>query len=612
MNIYTLGSLLALGVSLFMAYIVYFRNPKGAINIIFAFLCVLLAYIAFTELGLRTADNLDTARLWMKASSFWPVAMAALLHFSLVFTEGPGLLRSGRFCALLYIPALAISFVELLTEHITKEPIEKYWGWTYQAEDNLAIYIALCWCAIMLIPAVYLCWRTYFKAAAGRRKRQAWYISIGISIPVVTGLIANWLLPMFEIRVPEGVTFPFAVGSAFVGYAIWKHGLFTITPGTAADTVLSIMSDCLFLVNGRGRIVMVNASALKTLGYEQEDLKGRKFETLFWVEREDSDPPGVENTGLEDLVEAIIGQDRVVAMVTKAGQRIPVSVAISRIKADDDERRGFVCIARDITQYKEAQDKLLSSYEREVELRQNLEREINKRVEFTRALVHEMKTPLTPMLASSQLLVEEVREKHLRRLAENIGQGAWALSKRVDELLDVAKGDLGVLEMNLRETDLLPLSQAVVDEMTPMASANEQYLIPELPSSLPLVMADEVRIKQVIVNLLSNAFKFTPMGGKVILRAMEKDGTLTVEVQDTGIGIDKEDFTKIFEPYYQAANDKNHLGGLGLGLALCRKIVELHGGRIWVESEVGRGTTFGFSVPVYAGAAEEHNVASGD
>ena len=135
-------------------------------------------------------------------------------------------------------------------------------------------------------------------------------------------------------------------------------------------------------------------------------------------------------------------------------------------------------------------------------------------------------------------------------------------------------------------------------EMTPLALRNNQVLEFELPESLPYIQADKGRLRQIILNLLNNAFKFTPEGGKVTLRASVREEDLLVEVEDTGSGIAQEDLTRLFEPYFRRTTDRERLSGLGLGLALAKSFVELHGGQIWVESKPGAGSKFSFTIPI--------------
>ncbi|MBI4296000.1 MAG: PAS domain-containing sensor histidine kinase [Chloroflexi bacterium] len=261
-------------------------------------------------------------------------------------------------------------------------------------------------------------------------------------------------------------------------------------------------------------------------------------------------------------------------------------------------RRAVLGHSMDITERERAEAKLEELYQKERELRQDLEREVQTRIEFTRALVHELKTPLTPVLASSELLVSELHEEPWLSIASNIQRGAFNLSKRIDELLDLAKVEIGVLKVNQRAVDALPLLRAIADEVSALISGNGQSLILDLPPALPAIWADEERMRQIVLNLLINASKFTSEGDKITLRARVKDDTLVVEVSDTGHGIPKEEQQRLFQPYHREIGDREHLSGLGLGLALCKHLVKLQGGTIWVESKVGAGSTFGFCLPL--------------
>jgi len=249
--------------------------------------------------------------------------------------------------------------------------------------------------------------------------------------------------------------------------------------------------------------------------------------------------------------------------------------------------------------------RLEESYNQERKLRQERETEIKRRGQFTRALVHELRTPLTPIRVSTSLLMQELQREDLLPLVRNINSGVHTLQQRVDELLDLAKGELGLLELDRRDMDPLQFLQSVVEEEAPVASSRGQVLNMELPSSLLPVWADESRLHQVVLNLLDNAFKYTPTGGRITLRAREEKDVLIVEVQDTGPGIPVEEQQRLFEPHYRVEPRGQHVGGLGLGLALSKTIVELHGGRIWVRNETGGGSTFGFSVPHHPDHAHE-------
>jgi len=283
----------------------------------------------------------------------------------------------------------------------------------------------------------------------------------------------------------------------------------------------------------------------------------------------------------------------------KDGSTVWVEATMTALRDTADNVIGILGVARDITERKKAEAKLQELYKEEKALRQDLEAEINKRVEFTRALVHELKTPITPVLASSELLLEEIKEGGpMWELAQNINQGAYNLNQRIDELLDLARGEVGMLRLNPEPVDSGQLLRNIVDSVRPLARKNGHLLNAKLPPSLPVIRADEDRLRQVVLNLLNNAFKFTPAGGSITVRARKSEDNLIVEVQDTGRGISKEEQEKLFEPYQQLEGERARLSGLGLGLSLAKKLVELHGGRIWVQSEKGEGSTFSFSIPL--------------
>lgn len=284
--------------------------------------------------------------------------------------------------------------------------------------------------------------------------------------------------------------------------------------------------------------------------------------------------------------------------VSDIGTSGKLSARVSVPGSDELSRLGAT-INGMLAALEQSETELRELFENEKQLRQDLEAEINKRVEFTHTLVHELKTPITPVLASSELLLEEVKKGGpVWELAQNISQGAYNLNQRIDELLDLARGEVGMLHLNPESVDSGRLLRSIVDSVKPLARKNRHILNAELPSSLPVIQADKDRLRQVVLNLLNNAFKFTPAGGSITVKARKDKAYLVVEVQDTGSGISEEEQKRLFEPYQQLERERARLAGLGLGLSLSKKLVELHGGQIWVQSEKGKGSTFGFSIPL--------------
>ncbi len=160
----------------------------------------------------------------------------------------------------------------------------------------------------------------------------------------------------------------------------------------------------------------------------------------------------------------------------------------------------------------QSEDELQKLYAEERDLRQELQEEISKRIEFARALVHEIKTPLTPVVTASELLREEVNGETAQNLAEIINKGAYNLNARIDELLDLARGEIGALRLDFSPVDLTRLLKEITRSMRPVIERSGLTLEADLPDSLPAVSADEGRLRQVVLNLINNALKFTPEG----------------------------------------------------------------------------------------------------
>jgi signal transduction histidine kinase len=222
--------------------------------------------------------------------------------------------------------------------------------------------------------------------------------------------------------------------------------------------------------------------------------------------------------------------------------------------------------------------------------------------EFLANMSHELRTPLNAIIGFSEVLGErlfgELNEKQAEYTEDILSSGRHLLSL-INEILDLSKVEAGRMELELAAFDL-PL--AIDNARTFVRERATRHGITvdvKVDERLGEFLGDERKIKQILLNLLSNAVKFTPEGGRIGINARQSDGAVEVSVTDTGIGIAPEDQPRIFEEFRQVGSDHEHKSeGTGLGLTLAKKFVELHGGRIWVESEVGKGSKFTFTLPV--------------
>jgi PAS domain S-box-containing protein len=255
---------------------------------------------------------------------------------------------------------------------------------------------------------------------------------------------------------------------------------------------------------------------------------------------------------------------------------------------------------RDITERQKAEDQIRELYDKEKAARQELEEEAKARAMFTDILAHELRTPLTPILTSTSMLQELLKPQGgiQEKLAANILSSAETLAQRLEDLLDLARCARGTFKLRKMPADMYQFVDEVIARFQPSLSLRNQKLVFEICEGLPVTEIDPSRIEQVLINLLSNASKFSPQNSVITLKVSQKGNEVLVEVKDEGIGISNEDQETLFRPYHRVQQDRNLIPGMGLGLAVSKQIIEAHGGKIWVTSQTGCGSTFSFLLPL--------------
>ncbi len=281
----------------------------------------------------------------------------------------------------------------------------------------------------------------------------------------------------------------------------------------------------------------------------------------------------------------------------------------------------YLAVKEDITERKRIEEKLaaerhnleITVAERTKELRLTLQQveEANLRLEnanqaksrFLSSMSHELRTPLTAILGFTDLLAEQffgqLNDKQLNYVRQIESSGKHLLNL-INDLLNVAKIDAGAMELELEQATPVDFIQTTVAMMTNQFRKKGITLTVQIEPELQYVVVDIKKCKQIMLNLLSNALKYTPLGGQVVVHAFKESAAqFQVEVSDTGTGIEPNEIEKIFSEFHQADRVRDaHMGGTGIGLALTRRLVELHGGEIKVNSEVGKGSTFWFTIPI--------------
>jgi PAS domain S-box-containing protein len=334
-----------------------------------------------------------------------------------------------------------------------------------------------------------------------------------------------------------------------------------------------------------GRITYANGRFLEIVGYSREDLEEGRID---WRAMTPTEWDAVDQTAIEELVTRGATTPFEKEFVRKDGARVPVLLSAA---AFTDTPDSGVTLVHDITERKEAEREIQRAYE-------DARQAVGQRDHVLAVVSHDLRNPLNTITMASSLLLENIPEERKQVQVAILRRAAGQMSRLIEDLLDVARIEGGGLSIARDQCRCADLVQAAVEFLIPLAESRSVAL-GSGPRPQCTVQADRARILQVFTNLISNAIDHTPLGGRVEVGA-EANGSEEVlfRVQDTGRGIAPEHVPHVFDRFWQA--EKSSRTGAGLGLAIARGIVEAHGGRIWVESEPERGSTFFFTLPLTA------------
>ena len=374
--------------------------------------------------------------------------------------------------------------------------------------------------------------------------------------------------------------------------------------------LLEAAPDAILKVDQTGCILMMNAVTESLFGYTREELLGKSIEML--VPQASRGTHVAQRAGYwNHPVTRPMGRGLTLYAVRKNGSQFPVEISLSPV--DSEQGVCVAAIVRDVTERKRIEEEIRFMEERfnreltaknaELERRnREVEQADQLKSEFLASMSHELRTPLHTIIGFSELLAEEIQgplNEKQRRFVGHIHRDAQHLLELINDILDLSRIESGKVELR---AEIFPASEAfkeVVASVRPTA-LGKSIQIETLVAEEHVLRADRVRFKEILFNLMSNALKFTPSGGRITAAIGESDqpGFYCFTVEDTGVGIPADQLEAIFDKFYQVGSTtKGVREGTGLGLAITRHIVELHGGRIWVDSEPGKGSRFSFTMP---------------
>lgn len=639
MNILPLFHFLTFLFYVYLIVYVLLKNRKNVLNRLCAFI---IFCFALWSLGDALLYNprvpLNIIEKVIDYYSFgWSYIPIAILSFSFLFTEKYSIVKNKAF-KLFFILFPLIFVYNQFAGNIFSNFVKKDFGWFSGWPDSNLSYLFFAYFGVCILISLFL-FVDFRKKTFSVYKRKQAAIMLGTTFfYFLTSAVSSIYLSVVKIATPE---IGGSIGLVWVGgviYSMNRYGFMTVTPAAAAKNILATMADALLLIGPKRKIVSVNDSTCRFLNYRKEDLIGKKA-TDFLKEKEFLAVPQARKS----LKEKGILRNYETVLMSGSNEEIPVSLSVSLLKDNYGQLVGMICVVKDMRGIKRMMNRLetlveraklsaeaekqksaeLSEVHRELKektlrlekrriamvrmlerlnrSRKEAERANKSKNEFLANMSHELRTPLNAIIGFSDILLSKsfgnLTEKQEEYLNDISYSGRHLLSL-INDILDISKIESGKEELKLGQFSLPKLGQESIDMFKQRCLKNNLHIELNTDTKKDFIIADKRKIKQVFFNLVSNATKFTPEGGEIGINIKEKEKDYLIEVWDTGQGIDEEGKKKIFDKFQQLDRGySKKYAGTGLGLSLVKEFVNLHLGRIWVESEVDKGSNLRFTIP---------------
>jgi PAS domain S-box-containing protein len=567
------------------------RSAPGATPLAALMLAVAVWSAAYAlELG---SPTLRAKTFWSNATYLGIVtAPLAWLALTLQHSGNGKWLTSRRLILLAIVPLLSTAMVWTNDlHHLFHVSIALDTNGPYPMLDvthNVAFWVHTAYCYLLLLIGTGLLILMFIRSPHLYRGQAATLLIGALSPWVANAIFIFGWSPFGELDLTP---FALTLTGLAMGWGLFRFRLLDIVP-VARDTIIESMSDGVIVLDAQDRIVDINPVGEGIINHAAAEVVGRPAEEVLsqWpdlVERYGSVP--------ETHTEISVGEGVVQAYF---------DLRISPLRDWRRRLTGRLIVLRDITQRKEMEQALQ-------EAKSAAEAANRAKDEFISVVTHELRSPLSSVLGSVGLLesgeagpVNEEQRDFLRLIEANVQRMAALTS----DLAEIARIESGQLQLEMQAVSLPEAIGEVVRSTHLQIKRKGQTLLLQVPDDLPEVWADPMRLVQVITNLASNAHKFTPKGGRIVVRAeraanqWDPQGpaeVVHIAVEDNGVGIKAEEMDELFQKFSRVG-DRNtqKIPGTGLGLNIAKNLVEMQGGRIWCESEYGRGSTFHFILPV--------------
>ncbi len=570
----------------FMAGFVIYKNSKSLLNKICSGIMACLSIWAFADIfASNSVITKDAAMLFQNISSIgWISISSFILCFSLALSNKEKLLKSKILIFIIFIIPLFFIYKQW-TNCLMTGPVQQSYGWAYTWTDTIWTYLFYVYYISFTLLSIYFGYRHWKITEKLFEKKQSTIIVTCVSIGLVGGTISDVLIPELNIQnIPPLANVFYLICIIPFIYAIIKYRFMTITPANAAENIISSIEEFLFLLNPEGIILNVNKAILDSLKYSKKELEGKSVEMLF-------SKGSLKRGLLEKITKGEIVKNYEVDFLTKNGKEIPVLFSSSPLKDESSVGRGnisgIIFIAHDITERKQIEENIKKHV---IELERS-----NKELEqLTYIVSHDLREPLHMISGFTQLLAENYKEQLCMEAQEYIKLiiiGADKMQQLIEDVLSYSR--LSTKSEPFTDVDMSAVLEKVITILSVKIKESNALIT---YNKLPVIKACKGQMFQLFQNLLTNAIKFCNVQPRIYISAKEDNKQWIFSVNDNGIGIEQQYFEKIFQ-IFQKLHAEGKYSGTGIGLCICKRIVELHGGSIWVESEINNGSVFYFTLP---------------
>lgn len=552
----------------------YTQRVLVVISFIILLLCINFWIMPLFLINALHAKGIIFENLNRFAALGYVFTSPAFLVFALAYTKKIKILTTFVFWLLLLLPAIIFLYLSWSTNTIS---IHSYssavlYAWGYETPIGTYFPVYVLWFELNMITGTVLLIRHYRSVQEYIKRKQAFYVTASVLVPLSIGSVTNGILPMINVYIlPAGVLLASCI-SPIIVFAIYKYGLFEVTP----LTILSNINQAIITIDKKGNVLQMNRFSEKMLNVKAAQILGVPLDQILILRNKTSKSANV----LKSLVKHVIEKGKSISsdMYTIMNNRqhiYPFTISITPMYADE------AIVGANI---------LLQ------DLRKEKARERHKD-EFINILSHELKTPITSIKAMNQLLMRQFTDANdtNKRLSKRIDQETDRLNRLIQDYFELSRVQTGKMKLHPEIVNIDKLIREIVDTLS--ITYPERQLEIEGKTN-GTVLLDKDRITQTIINLVNNAIKYSPPKKKILVLLSSDQRQVTIGVRDYGKGIAPEYQKKIFDQFYQIESGSQKTKGLGIGLFIANHIVKLHGGKMWIESVLNSGSTFYFTLPL--------------